>query len=230
MSPRIRIAVVDDHPLFREGVTRSLREVEGFEIVAEGASGAEAERLVARLQPDILLMDISMPDGGLETIPAILALRPRQKIVMLTVSESGDDVARALRAGASGYVLKGIGSRGLAEILRTVAAGENYVSPTLSARLLSDLSSQSAEPPPADPLGELTEREREVLRLVASGMSNKGVALRLDLHEKTVKHHLTRIFAKLKVSNRTEAALLMHRISTARGEGQARGQGAGAGG
>jgi two-component system nitrate/nitrite response regulator NarL len=219
MSPRIRIAVVDDHPLFREGVTRSLREVEGFEIVAEGASGAEAERLVATLEPDILLMDISMPDGGLETIPAILSRRPQQKIVMLTVSESGEDVTRALRAGACGYVLKGIGSRGLCDILRMVAAGENYVSPTLSARLLSDWSNQSAEPP-ADLLGELTAREREVLRLVASGMSNKGVALRLDLHEKTVKHHLTRIFAKLKVSNRTEAALLMQRRSIGEGSGQ----------
>ena len=211
MPASIRVAVVDDHPLLREGVTRSLREIQGFEIVAEGASGADARRIVAEVQPDILMMDISMPDGGLETIPEILENRPSQKIVVLTVSEAGDDVSTALNQGAKGYVLKGVGSRGLAEILKAVASGETYVSPTLSARLLSDLTARRTGGIMTNPLSDLTEREREVLDLVAAGLSNKRVALRLDLHEKTVKHHMTRILAKLNVSNRTEAALWLHR-------------------
>ncbi|RST84323.1 response regulator transcription factor [Aquibium carbonis] len=211
MTGTIRIAVVDDHPLFREGVMRILREVDGLDVVGEGGSGADAVRLVADVGPDILLMDISMPDGGLETIPAVLAARPGQKIVMLTVSESGDDVTRAMRSGAMGYVLKGIGAKALAEVLVAVAAGERYVSPTLSARLLTAAEGGHDRPDAVDPLAQLTPRERDVACLVASGLSNKRVALRLDLHEKTVKHHMTRVLAKLNVSNRTEAALLLHR-------------------
>ncbi len=207
--PPIRIAVIDDHPLFREGVTRSLSEIGGFDIVAEGSSMEDAIRIAQLHAPDVMLMDISMPGGGLEAIGAIRDIRPEQRIVMLTVSESGDDITRALNSGARGYVLKGVGSQALAEILRSVAAGESYVSPTLSARLLKDLASFSNGGTKADPLSTLTAREQEVLELVASGLSNKRVALKLDLHEKTVKHHMSRILAKLNVSNRTEAAMTL---------------------
>lgn len=203
----IRVAVVDDHPLFREGVARSLLEIGGFEVVGEGATSGDAQRLVQEKGPDILLMDISMPGGGLNAILPILQICPEQNIVMLTVSESSEDVAMALSAGAKGYVLKGVGAQALAEMLRTVAAGESYVSPTLSARLLGNLT--GAIRPRSDPIAGLTAREREILELVASGLSNKRVALRLDLQEKTIKHHLTRIFAKLGVSNRTEAAMAL---------------------
>jgi DNA-binding NarL/FixJ family response regulator len=127
---------------------------------------------------------------------------------MLTVSEANADVAQALNAGARGYVLKGVGSKALAEILSNVAAGESYVSPTLSARLLSDLLLQPTTRK-ADPIQQLTSRETDILRLVAEGLSNKEVAARLSLQEKTVKHHMTRVLAKLNVRNRTEAALLM---------------------
>jgi two-component system nitrate/nitrite response regulator NarL len=207
--PPIRIAVIDDHPLFREGVTRSLSEIGGFEIVAEGSSMEDAIRIAQQHAPDVVLMDISMPGGGLEALGPILELRPQQRIVMLTVSEAGDDIARALSSGASGYVLKGVGSQALAEILRSVAAGESYVSPTLSARLLKDLAAFSSGEAKADPLSTLTAREQEVLELVASGLSNKRIALKLNLHEKTIKHHMSRILAKLKVSNRTEAAMTL---------------------
>ena len=208
MTHAIRIAIVDDHPLFREGVARSLGEIGGFEVVGEGASAEDAERLVAAMRPDIVLLDISMPGGGLTAAANIMAGHPGQKVVMLTVSEANADVAQALNAGARGYVLKGVGSKALAEILSNVAAGESYVSPTLSARLLSDLLLQPTTRK-ADPIQQLTSRETDILRLVAEGLSNKEVAARLSLQEKTVKHHMTRVLAKLNVRNRTEAALLM---------------------
>ena len=209
MTMPIRLAVVDDHPLFREGVNRGLLRVSGFEIVGEGATYDDALRIAETQRPDILLMDISMPGGGLNAIAPILERHPDQKIVMLTVSEASDDVARALNSGAKGYVLKGVGLRALAEILRTVAAGENYVEPMLSARLLSDLSALSNSSAKADPIAGLTGREKQILTLVATGLSNKRVALQLNLHEKTVKHHMTRVLTKLKVSNRTEAAMAL---------------------
>jgi two-component system, NarL family, nitrate/nitrite response regulator NarL len=209
MTGTIRIAIVDDHPLFREGVTRSLSEIGGFEMVGEGATAQDAERLATTVRPDILLLDISMPGGGLTAVANILASHPAQKIVMLTVSEANADVTKALNAGVSGYVLKGVGSRGLADILRNVAAGESYLSPTLSARLLSDLQSQQPTDGVAERLRQLTERQTEILRLVAEGLSNKEVALRLELQEKTVKHHMTGVLSKLNVRNRTEAALVM---------------------
>ena len=209
MIGAIRIAIIDDHPLFREGVTRSLTEIGGFEMVGEGATAQDAERIVSTVRPDILLLDISMPGGGLTAVASILASHPAQKIVMLTVSEANADVTRALNAGVRGYVLKGVGSRALADILHSVAAGESYLSPTLSARLLSDLQSMQPTDGIVDRLRQLTERQAEILRLVAEGLSNKEVALRLELQEKTVKHHMTGVLSKLNVRNRTEAALMM---------------------
>ncbi|BAV49041.1 two-component response regulator [Mesorhizobium loti] len=208
----IRIAIVDDHPLFREGVTRSLSEIGGFEIVGEGATAQDAERIASTVQPDILLLDISMPGGGLAAVASILTDHPAQKIVMLTVSEANADVTKALNAGVQGYILKGVGSRALADILHNVAAGESYLTPTLSARLLSDLQSPHPADGMADRLRHLTERQTEILRLVAEGLSNKEVALRLELQEKTVKHHMTGVLSKLHVRNRTEAALMMREL------------------
>jgi two-component system nitrate/nitrite response regulator NarL len=205
----VRVAVIDDHPLFREGVKRSLGEINDFQIVGEGCTREDAIRISQEQTPDVILMDISMPGGGLEAISPILDAVPGQKIVMLTVSETSDHVTTALNSGAKGYVLKGVGSRALADIIRTVAAGEGYVSPALSARLLSDMSSMSSLSSKTDPIGELTRREYEVLNLVAAGLSNKRIALKLDLHEKTVKHHMGRILAKLNVTNRTEAAMAL---------------------
>ena len=209
MIGAIRIAIVDDHPLFREGVTRSLSEIGGFEIVGEGATAQDAERIASTVQPDLLLLDISLPGGGLAAVATILADHPAQKIVMLTVSEANADVTRALNAGVQGYILKGVGSRALADILRNVASGESYLTPSLSARLLSDLQSPQPANGLADRLRQLTERQTEILRLVAEGLSNKEVALRLELQEKTVKHHMTGVLSKLNVRNRTEAALMM---------------------
>jgi two-component system, NarL family, nitrate/nitrite response regulator NarL len=121
-------------------------------------------------------------------------------------------VTKVLKAGVSGYILKGVGSRALAEILRNVAAGERYLAPALSVRMLSDLKSPQPAEGVADRLRQLTERQTEILRLVGEGLTNKEVALRLDLHEKTVKHHMTRVLTKLNVRNRTEAALVVREL------------------
>jgi two-component system nitrate/nitrite response regulator NarL len=200
------LAVIDDHPLFREGVTRSLGEM-GFIIVGEGGTRDDAIRISEELRPDVMLMDISMPGGGIDAIPLILDRVPNQKIVMLTVSEASDDVSKALSSGAKGYALKGVGSKALADIVRGVARGKSYVAPNLSARLILGQFGSSA--PKRKMLDLLTGREREVIELVTQGLTNKQIALKLDVHEKTVKHHMTQIMAKLNVSNRTEAAMTL---------------------
>lgn len=202
----IRVAVVDDHPIFREGVASCLTDMGGYDIVGEGGCCEDAQAIAQQADPDVMLLDISMPGGGLNAVASILERRPAQKIIMLTVSESHSDVAKALQLGAKGYVLKGVGSRALCEILQTVQSGQMYLSPNLSARIIADLS-QVKDQPSRMGIRDLTEREYDVLRLVAAGLSNKRIARDLDLHEKTIKHHLTRIFSKLDVSNRTEAAM-----------------------
>ncbi len=207
MSEALQIAIVDDHPLFREGVAHTLGAQPDIEIVGEGESAADALRIAAERLPDVMLIDVSMPGGGLNAVRQIARDYPVVKIVMLTVSEEEDDVTAALRAGARAYVLKGVAARELVRILRTVAAGEVYVTPSLAAHLLAELSGGSGRPS-ANPLDVLTEREHQILELVAAGDSNKEIATQLHLSEKTVKHHMTNILQKLQVRNRVEAALM----------------------
>ncbi|AHG45030.1 chemotaxis protein CheY [Rhizobium leguminosarum bv. trifolii CB782] len=199
----ITIGVVDDHPLFREGVTRSLSEITGFAVVGEGASSDDAAMIASTNRPDIMLLDVSMPGGGLSAISDVLTLSPATKVLMLTVSEEVDTLMAALQRGAMGYVLKGVGSRGLAEAIQTVLSGSRYISPTMSTKVMENSLNGGSAPDK----NSLTPREREVMDLVAQGLSNKHIGLRLNLQEKTVKHHMTQILSKLGVSNRTEAAL-----------------------
>ena len=209
MSDLLHIAVVDDHPLFREGVAHTLGAQPGIEVVAEGDSAAAALRIAADRLPDIMLLDVSMPGGGLNAVRQIAHAFPVIKLVMLTVSEEEEDVTAALRAGARAYILKGVAARELVRILRDVAAGEVYVTPSLAANLLAELTGGGAARTAAStPLDVLTERERQILELVAGGDSNKEIAARLSLSEKTVKHHMTNILQKLQVRNRVEAALM----------------------
>ncbi len=206
---RVSLVVVDDHPLYREGVVRTLAGEAGFEVAGVGGSADEAVSLVAEHMPDIVLLDISMPGGGLTAASRIAGAYPKVKIVMLTVSERDEDVHAALKAGATGYVLKGVGGGELVQVVRDVAQGASHVSPALAARLLKAAGEgRSSAAAPADRLGELTDREREILLLVADGKSNKEVARALDLQEKTVKHYMTNILKKLQVRNRVEAAVL----------------------
>lgn len=209
MSDKIQIVIIDDHPLFRDGVVNTLRAEPDFEIVGEGATAADAVRLATELLPDLILLDLSIPGGGLHAAQAIANRVPVTKIVVLTASEAEEDLVGALKAGARAYILKGVAARELVRIARAAHAGEAYVTPTLAASLLSELTGRATGSRlPARPLDELTPREHEILELVAAGKSNKEIGYQLHLTEKTVKHHMTNILQKLQVRNRVEAALL----------------------
>lgn len=203
----IRVVLADDHPIFRDGLVRSLEESGAFTVAGAAGSADEAVAMAERLAPDIALLDISMPGGGVEAARRIRAAAPATRIAMLTVSENEEDVAAALRAGAIGYVLKGVAARDLAEILTGVARGEAHVSPGLAARILGELQARPSNPG-RRPIDELTRREEDILRRVAKGMSNREVAEALDLQEKTVKHYMTSILGKLQARNRVEATLI----------------------
>lgn len=208
MSDPVRILVADDHPLFREGVVHSLACEADFSIVGEAASGEEALRLARELLPDVVLLDIGMPGwDGLVTAEKITRACPATKIVMLTVVEDEDKLLAAFKAGARSYVLKGVSARELAGVVRATAHGEVYVSPSLAAGILVALTHGR----PADPLGELTEKERDILKLVGEGLTNREIGERLHLSEKTVKHYITNILEKLQVRSRVEAALVAAR-------------------
>jgi two-component system nitrate/nitrite response regulator NarL len=208
MTEPLHIAIVDDHPLFRSGVADALTRHGEFQIVAEGGSADEAIAIAGAKLPDVMLLDVSMPGGGVHAVREISRSFPVVKVVMLTVSEHEDDVTASLRAGARGYILKGVAARELISILRAVAAGDVYVTPSLAATLLFELSGAASPRSPLSPLDELTERERQILEQVAAGDSNKEIAAALQLSEKTVKHHMTNILQKLQVRNRVEAALM----------------------
>lgn len=208
MSEPIRILIADDHPLFREGVVHSLGSEPDLSIVAQAASGEEALRLARALLPDVVLLDIGMPGwGGLVTAEKIAAACPATRIVMLTVFEDEDKLLAAFKAGARGYVLKGVSARELASVVRAAAGGEVYVSPSLAAGILVVLT-RGRSP---DPLQELTDREREILQLIGEGLTNREIGERLYLSEKTIKHYITNILQKLQVRSRVEAALLAAR-------------------
>lgn len=208
MPSLLRAAIVDDHPLFREGVAHTLGAQPDIEVVGQGATARDAVAIAAGDHPDVLLLDVSMPGGGIHAVQEIAAASPLVRVVMLTVSENEEDVTAALRAGARGYVLKGVPARQLVDILRSVAAGEVYVTPSLAASLLYELSAGSPAKSVPNPLDDLTERERQILERVAVADSNKEIATHLHLSEKTVKHHVTNILQKLQARNRVEAALL----------------------
>jgi DNA-binding NarL/FixJ family response regulator len=202
----IRIVVADDHPMFRAGVVASLASAPGIEVVAEAADAAGALAAARTHLPDVMLLDVAMPGSGLVAAQDIRTACPATRVVMLTVSEDEDDLVAAMKAGASGYVLKGAGAAELVGVVRSVSAGEVYVAPALAWGLLREMSR-----PKTTPLDELTPREREVLELLAEGLGNQEIGRRLGLAEKTIKHHMTNILGKLQVSSRVEAALLAYR-------------------
>ena len=208
MTERIRIVIADDHALFRDGVVHALATELDIAVVGQADSGEEALRLAIDLVPDVVLLDIGMPGwGGVATVEKLSQACPVTRVVMLTVYDDEDHWLASCKAGARGYVLKGVPPHELANIVRLVAGGDVYVSPALAADMLRELTGNR----PQDPLSELSEREREILSLVAEGLTNREIGERVHLAEKTVKNHMTNILGKLYVRSRVEAALLASR-------------------
>ncbi len=205
-TDHIRVIIVDDHPMWREGVISSIQTDRDIIVVGEGSNADEALELCIRELPDVAFLDLNMPGGGLKAAATIAQACPVTKIVMLTFSEEDDDVLAALKAGARGYVLKGVLGKELRSIVRSVNAGEVYVSPVLAAAMLREMATTSTVPS-GDPLDQLTPREMQIVELVAEGFSNKEIGSRLGLTEKTVKHYMTNVLQKLQVRNRVEAAI-----------------------
>jgi two-component system nitrate/nitrite response regulator NarL len=211
MTESIRVLVVDDHPLFRDGVVQSLSAAADMTVVGAASSGEEALAIACELLPDLVLLDMSMPKwNGIVTTAKITEACPATAIVILTASEDRDTLVEAFKVGARAYVLKGVSAQELLNVVRSVAAGDVYVSPSLAAGLLLSFTApiQGTATAVPTPLDNLSSREREILSLIGTGMSNRAIGERLELSEKTIKHYVTNILQKLQVRSRVEAALI----------------------
>jgi DNA-binding NarL/FixJ family response regulator len=195
----IRILLADDHPVVREGLRGMLSAEPDLEVVGEAASGPQAEALSADLLPDIVLMDLRMPDGGgVESIARMTAAGLPCRVIVLTTYDTDSDILRAVEAGAAGYLLKDLARAELADAVRAAARGETVLAPSVAARLVDQLRTRPERP-------RLSEREAAVLRLVAEGCTNAEIGRQLFIGESTVKTHLLRAFGKLGVADRTAA-------------------------
>lgn len=203
----MKVLLVDDHTLFRSGIASLLSQQDDFEVVGEAANGFEAVELSKQLMPDIILMDINMPEcDGLEATRLIKQELPYAKIVILTVSEEDQTLFEAIKAGAQGYLLKKIEVEELLELLRGVSRGEAPISKATATKILGEFARDREQPAPIKNLGEtLTPREKEVLEHLTRGLTNKELANALYISENTVKNHLRNILEKLHLSNRVQA-------------------------
>ncbi len=215
MNGPIRILVVDDHTLFRRGLTALLQSQEQFKVVGEAADAGEALRRAAELQPDVVLLDNHLPGvNGVDALQGLREAAPHSKVLMLTVDEDGSTLASALRRGASGYLLKTVDSDVLAVAIRRAVQGQSTISPEMTDHLVNAYQSlphpgeaQTALPPQVDPAQSLSPRERQILAEIARGASNKEIARTLDIAEATVKIHVQHILRKLNLSSRVQAAV-----------------------
>lgn len=209
MTEPIRIGVVDDHPLLRDGVANTLRAA-AMDVVGVGASASDATRLASEHIPDVMLLDISMPGGGVEAARAIAQSHPKIMTIILTVSEREDDVIAAMEAGARGYVLKGVCGPELVATIRAVNQGETYITPQIAARVLAKMQRRTntrSGTGGRNSETELTIREEQIMSQVVQGLTNKEIALKFSLSEKTVKHYMTSVLQKLQVRNRVQAVI-----------------------
>jgi DNA-binding NarL/FixJ family response regulator len=198
----IRVAVVDDHPIVRQGLVAALEDEPDFDVVGAAGSAEEAFALVARVQPDVVLLDLELPGiGGVEAIPRLIAANAHGRILVFTAYDTEERVLGALRAGAKGYLLKGATADEIARSVRVVVAGGSALEPRVAARLIDEVSGPRGA-------GPLTARERQVLQLIAAGHPNKQIARELNISERTVKFHATSLLRKLGAENRAQAVAL----------------------
>ena len=204
----LRVLVVDDHDLFRTGL-RNLLEEQGVNVVGEAENGETAIRLASDLAPDVVIMDLNMPGaGGVETTRRLSSLAPLSRVVVLTISADDDDVMNAVMAGACGYLLKDSSVQELIAGIRAASAGESLISPQIAAKVLQRLRAQSKDADAAETIrAELSDRELQVLKLIANGKDNAQIARELFISPKTVKNHISNILMKLQIENRIQAAV-----------------------
>jgi DNA-binding NarL/FixJ family response regulator len=204
----LRVLIVDDHDLFRNGL-RNLLEGEGVQIVGEAAAGQEAVRIVREVAPDVVVMDLNMPGmGGVEATRHITSIAPLTRVLMLTISDQDNDVIDAILAGACGYLLKDASIQQLMAGIRAAANGESLISPTIASKVLQRVRASSTQPEIERTIRtELSDREIEVLKLIANGKDNAMIAAELHISPKTVKNHISNILMKLQIDNRIQAAV-----------------------
>lgn len=206
MTP-LRILIADDHPLFRKGMRTLLASMPETEVVGEATTGKETVDRALALQPDIVLMDLQMPEGGgLTAIRSLTSANPETRILVVTLFEDDESVFAALKAGARGYVLKDADEDEMIRAIQAVARGEAIFSPAVASRLM-DYFTAARTSPHAEAFPDLTEREREILAMIARGRSNYEIAEELSISLKTVRNHASNIFGKLQVADRTQAAI-----------------------
>jgi DNA-binding NarL/FixJ family response regulator len=206
----IRVVIADDHALFRRGLNMVLESEDGIEVVAEAEDGDDAVRKAEEFVPDVVLMDVRMPrTSGIEATKAIRDAVPATKILMLTVSDEEEDLYEAIKAGANGYLLKEISIEEVADAIRAVVQGQSLISPSMASKLLNEFNTlvRRAEEKAQYPAPRLTDRELEVLKLVAQGLSNREIAEQLYISENTVKNHVRNILEKLHLHSRMEAVV-----------------------
>ena len=204
----LRVLVVDDHDLFRTGL-RNLLEEQGVNVVGEAENGETAIRLASDLAPDVVIMDLNMPGvGGVETTRRLSSLAPLSRVVVLTISADDDDVMNAVMAGACGYLLKDSSIQELIAGIKAASEGESLISPQIAAKVLQRLRAQSKDADAAETIrAELSDRELQVLKLIANGKDNAQIARELFISPKTVKNHISNILLKLSIENRIQAAV-----------------------
>ncbi len=204
----LRILIAEDHPLFRKGMISLLASVPEFEVIGEAATGEEAVVRAAQLQPDVVLMDLQMPEvNGIEATRRILQESPSVRILVVTLFEDEDSVFMALRAGARGYVLKDADEEEVVHAIRAVGKGEAIFSPAVATRVLAYFAASPPGGSPPQVFPTLTEREREILKLIAQGHPNPSIARQLSLSTKTVGNYVSNIFTKLQVADRAQAII-----------------------